>query len=232
MDIIDLGPGKIKEFHQSDTLSTGILEIPQDYLASILLKEKESSGKQIIYRNESGYGRIVFKEKGHNINRFHLKLEARYAPHKIVNDGANPLEILFATNFRLSPSSITLAKNEIFIESFRYGGKNVQSTCGQLKELLAPLELEDISFAYIRIPPETYTDRHKHPFKEFYLVDEGQGRIFIGNNEKLITKNEMIPIQENEEHQVYNEDKKKTLDLLIVTSPRFDASKVERIEKY
>jgi len=221
--------GAVDILHQSDDISSYLLEISPDCVARIMPSEKDV-GKKIIYHYQNGYGRFIFKEDRKKISRRIDCIPAEYVPHRIINDSsANPLQMLIATNFPLDVENISFAKNEIPTVNFRSGGKTVDSTCGPLRELVN--DIGGVSIAYIKINPERTTDMHRHPFLEFYLVDEGSGRIVIGEHEKSITKSTLVRIPEHEDHCVINESKDMPLELIVITCPRFDQSQVVHTEK-
>ena len=95
----------------------------------------------------------------------------------------------------------------------------IKDTCGEIRELLYT---EHMSHAYVTLLG--VAKEHKHNvMEEVYTIIKGHGHITISGTKYEIDKGETISIPKNEWHYLESDS---GLELLVVTSPRFDPKDV------
>lgn len=97
--------------------------------------------------------------------------------------------------------------------------ESIPDTCGKIKELLFT---NSMSFAYVTL--KGVAKEHKHNImEEVYTIIKGQGYLTVSGNKYEIEKGDTISIPKNEWHYLESQS---GLELLVVTSPRFDPTDV------
>ena len=77
----------------------------------------------------------------------------------------------------------------------------------------------DVSIAYLELPPNASTPKHYHPdMAEVYYVLEGSGQLIVNNEVREIIKNDTAFIEKQKIHQLINHTDK-ILHLLTVSTP-------------
>jgi mannose-6-phosphate isomerase-like protein (cupin superfamily) len=95
----------------------------------------------------------------------------------------------------------------------------IKDACGEIRELLST---ENMSHAYVTLHGVAKEHKH-HIMEEVYTIIKGQGYITISGNKYDIEKGDTISIPKNEWHYLESHS---GLELLVVTSPRFDPKDV------
>lgn len=102
--------------------------------------------------------------------------------------------------------------------------KSIKNVCGTIKELYSS---RDLSLSIATITGKSTPHMHKR-MEEIYFVIKGSGRIFIGDESKIIKEGDLIVIPKNKFHYVQTEDNE-TIEVIVATHPGFDKNDV--IEK-
>lgn len=77
----------------------------------------------------------------------------------------------------------------------------------------------DLSIAYLELPPNTSTPKHFHPeMAEVYYVLEGSAQLMVNDEVREIFKNDTVFIGKKMIHQLVNHTEK-TLHLLTISTP-------------
>ena len=95
----------------------------------------------------------------------------------------------------------------------------IPDTCGEIKELIYT---EHMSHAYVTL--KGVAKAHKHNvMEEVYTIMKGQGYLTVSGNRYAIEQGDTRSIPKNEWHHLESQS---GLELLVVTSPRFDPKDV------
>lgn len=78
---------------------------------------------------------------------------------------------------------------------------------------------DNLSIAIVEIEESCASEAHIHPeAEEAYIVLEGQGRLVVDGETRIISQNELAKIPKGKEHQIFN-NAQETLKFLCVCAP-------------
>jgi len=96
--------------------------------------------------------------------------------------------------------------------------KPIEDACGKLQELY---NSKNLSLSYSVINNSSKPHKHKK-MEEVYFVVKGKAKFKIGNSIFPIRAGDAFSIPKNEYHNI--QDVEKTVELVVVTNPKFDPS--------
>ncbi len=96
--------------------------------------------------------------------------------------------------------------------------KPIEDACGKLQELY---NSDNLSLSYSVITDNSIPHKHKK-MEEVYFIIRGKANLKIGKEIFTIEKGDIFSIPKNEYHSI--QDVKRTIELVVVTNPKFDPS--------
>ncbi len=84
-----------------------------------------------------------------------------------------------------------------------------------------------VSFFFTRNKPGTGPKLHKHPYDETFLVQEGEARFTVGENEIEATAGEIVVVPANTPHGFVNTGTDALRQVNIHASPRMETEWLE-----
>ena len=108
-----------------------------------------------------------------------------------------------------------------------------QGICGWVKELLGPefCDISNLNIAFITLDPGKVSEAHYHrQLEEVYYILEGTGEITVNNEQREISKGDIIYVPPKAVHTVLNNGKKPLR--LITFSVSLKDRALKRIKNY
>jgi len=131
--------------------------------------------------------------------------------------GVSAMYIVSPKTIFVNPNQVWQPKPEYFVHLDEVDP--IPDTCGEIRELLST---ETMSHAYVKL--RGIAKEHKHEvMDEVYTIIKGAGYLTIAGNKYEVDVGETIAIPKHEWHYLESEG---GLELLVVTSPRFDPKDV------
>ena len=103
----------------------------------------------------------------------------------------------------------------------RKNAKIINDVCGKIEEMY---NSDNLSLSVATITGKSEPHKHEKT-EEVYFILKGQGTIYIDGESKEIGEGDLIPIPKNKFHHIEMVDNK-TIELFVITHPKFDASDV------
>ena len=186
-----------------------------------------------------GQGRLVIGRKTRIVTPGDVIKIPVEKVHQIFNDSIGTLKLLCICAPAWQPKCLVpaeMAKNssfelddEIYIRK-KEDCSEINAGKGEfIRELLGKDngKTEQHSIAHVKICQEGSSTAHYHPkSEESYVILEGQGRLVIGEQEKVVKSGDVAKIPVGKVHQIFN-DHADTLKFLCVCAPAWKPDCIE-----